>query len=747
MRLSGALSLVAGALLASVGASSATTSASAHATSRVSAPTGLPLYMFTKTGSANLPWVATSLRKTVRADLMAAGPLSAENGSGLDVVAFATASHHVAIVRTGSVPTSYADLTTSAGLPTAADAPVPFFDQFGRLNLAYVATGGDVTIATLDDLTPLGALGRPQQFIHRAWTVHDLTTATVSTQRPAGFLGAGQLDAVRSGSSDVLVVRTPANELVQMTMSALRPFTVTSGTVVATNVRGNPAILGALSDGVMSIASATAAGHVIIVRATAPSTWTTTDLTTLLHTTNVNYTVAGASTASALLVGTISQVTGAVQLATGVLKSGALSWTNVNLTSATANNAAPGPPLTGTLSVIAVGSTITVAGRAADWGNLFIYANTGPTHSWVVTDASAAGGVGATTIGTQVATVDPAGTVELFAGGVSSPAPTGVGIYDIPYSDLGRVISDGWPILGITGGLGTTSAPWVCTISCLNVPVTSSPDYVIGQTIQSSHKRTGWLSFWTVTGPQASETASPTVFYNHAFTAGAAIASQIDTYTANGLNLKPDWVIFDPEGFPDAHSQMDGIDVTKVVANGHIATVTTASATTLTTGTAVSLAYSGVGGLNVSNAPITVLTSRSFTFATTVKATVNYARVIVPALQHAIWQATINGWRNGLASIDPSLNAGVYVDEYEYTTENLSGQSIPIFMAIAIGGGKSFPVPIAHSSNVLGYIEFNNWCSVGDVQAQLNMLTSPPWSGQYNTVQFNSPGYCTPTTP
>ena len=81
------------------------------------------------------------------------------------------------------------------------------------------------------------------------------------------------------------------------------------------------------------------------------------------------------------------------------------------------------------------------------------------------------------------------------------------------------------------------------------------------------------------------------------------------------------------------------------------------------------------------------------------------------------------------------------------TAGNIAASSMPVFMAIAWGTGGNAPQPIPHASNVLGFIEFGNVCSPGQVHAQLAMFASPPWNGRFNTVQFNPPGYCTPTTP
>ena len=126
-------------------------------------------------------------------------------------------------------------------------------------------------------------------------------------------------------------------------------------------------------------------------------------------------------------------------------------------------------------------------------------------------------------------------TVGVYAYG--SNADTSCPYYSQP-------LCDGWPIIGITGGLGTSSAPWVDT--------SGSSDYQTGLAIQNSGRSVPWLSFWTV--------SSPGCTMNH-FTAGAtgvvaadAVAKKIDSY---GLSIKPTYVILDPEGYPDNHSGLD----------------------------------------------------------------------------------------------------------------------------------------------------------------------------------------------
>jgi len=282
--------------------------------------------------------------------------------------------------------------------------------------------------------------------------------------------------------------------------------------------------------------------------------------------------------------------------------------------------------------------------------------------------------VGQNVTGTFIGTA-----LTLYAAGVDSPPREGVGLYAIPSSDWSKAITSGWPILSETGGLGTQSSPWIGFTSTNSVA--QSPDFLLGQAIYNSHQRVTWLSFWTVSGPLSNEAKSTTTYYNHGFAGGAWVATQIDQYRGLGVGLKPDWVIFDPEGYPDNHSGLD--------------------------------------------APDGASQSSLATYAT-------------------YWQAMLKGWAAGLASVDPSLNAGVYASQSEYRNYGLVNQSLPVFMAVAFGGGGPVQVAGTSGSNIRGYIAFDASCSSSSLSSEISTLKNPPWSGQFNTLQFNAGVYCAP---
>jgi len=325
-------------------------------------------------------------------------------------------------------------------------------------------------------------------------------------------------------------------------------------------------------------------------------------------------------------------------------------------------------------------SQVAVAGQAANWGDLFVLTNATGTSTWTATDVSVTAGSSARTVGNVVTGLQINGQLTLYAAGVASPPPEGVGVYAIPSTKWSKAITDGWPIISETGGLGTQKAPWVGFTTATSVA--TSPDFLLGQSIYNSHTRVTWLSFWTVSGPLANEAQTTTNYYNHGYAAGVWVATQIDTYRSLGVGLKPDWVIFDPEGYPDNHSNLDA------PAGASTATLTK---------------YAGY------------------------------------------WSAMLKGWQTGLNSVDPSLNAGVYASQSEYRNYNLSTSPLPVFMAVAFSGGGPVPVAGASGSNVRGFISFGAACTPAQtLSKELSTLENPPWDGQFNTLQFNAGVYCAP---
>jgi hypothetical protein len=402
--------------------------------------------------------------------------------------------------------------------------------------------------------------------------------------------------------------------------------------------------------------------------------WSSSNLTLTLGTPVATGTLALGASASQVDVAALTTA-GNVELFTSGFSSGGI-WNESNVTTL----AAGAPPLSGALSVQVTPSQVAIAGQAANWGDLYVLTSPTESNSWTATNVSTTAGSDARTVGPSVTGLQINGTLTLYAAGVNSPPPQGVGVYAIPSTDWTNAITAGWPILSETGGLGTRSTPWVGFTGSPNVDV--SPDFLMGQAIYNAHKRVTWLSFWTVSGPLKGQPMTTSNYYSHGFAAGAWVATQIDTYRSLGVGIKPDWVIFDPEGYPDNHSGLDA-----------------------------------PGGAT----PATLATYATY------------------------WSAMLSGWSAGIASVDPSLNAAVYASQSEYRNYQLASASMPVFVALAFGGGGPVPVTGATGANVRGFITFNASCSPTSTLAnEAATLEGPPWSGQFNTLQFNPGVYCAP---
>ena len=659
----------------------------AHASS--SAATGLPLYQFSKTSSGPLPWNASSLNATVDGTTMVDGPHSATSSNGTTAVAYRTTAGGIDVLEYLPAGTTLF-LPLSAAFPSAGADPIPFFDPRNNLHVVYVSTTGALEVLSPSS-PPVANYFHYSTNRWAPWTLSDLSAATnvtfASGLASVQVTSSGAEIDARATNNDVeiLTLAWPATGAVPTLASAAFNATTATSTTTATS---DPV---SLSLPAQSFVTTSSAGHVMFYYvATQTNAWAEQDLTSATG----GPTVSGPLTAGVLNgVLYVAGLTAGGHVAlyttgnTGVQNSSTSSsavdgftWSSVDITAATTN----APPLGGALFLSTGSSQVSIAGKASNWGDLFILSNAGAGTSWSATDVSATGGSAAQTVGDVVTGAVINNALTLFAGGVDSPPPTGTGLYAIPSAKWSQSIHDGWRVLGDTGGLGTQSAPWVGFTSATNVA--QSPDYLMGQAIATSHTRVTWLSFWTISGPPASSKPTTASFYSHGFAAGAWVATQIDAYRGLGLGLKPDWVILDPEGYPDLHSGLD--------------------------------APSG-------------------------------SSKAVQAVYATYWSAMLQGWAAGLASVDPSLNAGFYASQSEYRNYGLSSQPLADFMALAFGNGGPIPVAGASGSNVRGYIAFGSTCTPNSsqpltVSAQQSTLLNPPWSGSFNTLQFNSGVYCAP---
>jgi hypothetical protein len=722
------------------------------------APAGLPLYQFAETGTQPLPWNAKSLKSELNATTMLGGPHGATNADG-GVLAYRTNNSHLALfTQTSNGTTQWTDFTPNNDVPVPAADPIPFFDPSNNVELLYVDSKGHVILLSPNDPdTPLW------NHLHyntpwRPYVTTDLSALT-------GVVAANGLPSIQvEGSTGTVAYRTAKNTVEVLTLSwataqpvpiySQNAFTVTNvsqattttttststtttthptttttthpttttthapttttpssttSTSTTTTTHPTTTTTHAPTTTTTLAASATAfASDPVVLPGLAPSfatilnngdlavytntgatfkTWTALNLTSLTDSPTVAGTLALGISPSTLDLAALTS-SGSVELYTSqyVSASSNLSshllitnqeiWNAFNLTSL----AAGAPPLSGALSVQVTLSQVAVAGQAANWGDLFVLTNPTGSSTWSATDVSVTAGTSARTVGDTVAGLQINGQLTLYAAGVSSPPPEGVGVYAIPSAKWSKAITDGWPIISETGGLGTQSAPWVGFTG--STTVANSPDFLLGQSIYNSHKRVTWLSFWTVSGPLADQAQTTSDYYAHGYAAGVWVATQIDAYRGLGVGLKPDWVILDPEGYPDNHSNLDA-----------------------------------PGG------------SSAGTLA-------KYA---------TYWSSILKGWQNGIDSVDPTLNAGVYASQSEYRNYSLATLAMPVFVALAFSGGGPVPVAGATGSNVRGFISFGAACAPATTLAQeATTLENPPWAGQFNTLQFNAGVYCAP---
>lgn len=718
--------------------------------SAVTAPVaGLPIFRYEKTASGPLPWNATSLASQMASTSMAGAPRT----TAVDDVTFLTwrsASGHAMALRLGANESQTTDLTNLTGLPTVVDDPWFTVDSSDNQHVLGTDINGHLQLASLISTPPYLDAKLPGRQNASLTVQRDLSDeSNVTFASAPDYLM--QNDVVR------VVGRTTANHLVILFVDIswrAAPPLVLDVTNLARDagVSGDPiwmpsgraiaatAVNGALfhyqlPDGcVGTVASCPTVSSTNLTLATGAAL-----LTSGLSATSTSTGVA--------LVGLT--VAGAAIVVTGTPVGASWSWTDVNITTPSG-----APALSGRPYIAAVGSVITVAATAANWNDLFAISNDGVGGAWKDVDVSATGGSAARTVGGGIIGTTVGGSLVLFAGGVNSPAPTGTGVYAIPETKNTTAITDKWPSIGITGALGTSGPPWVATKTSLSA-IRYSQDFLVGKAIADSHVRTTWLSFWTVSGPASNESVDVPTYYKHGFVAGKAVATQIGTYRSLGLGLKPDWVIIDPEGYPDYHSCLDG---------------------------------------TTSLAPW------------------------CPPWNPKLWAAYANGWAAGLEAIDPTLNAGIYASQNEYKNGGLASLSMPVFVAVAFKwfstsatsaipagatsvsvassaglyanqkfyirdsagpeflqiaanyNGTSLTVPLASptkkahnrsvvvngitpplrlsttvGNNIIGYTAFGSSNACLAVPWQIQLFNQPPWSGLYNTLQFDGGVYCRPT--
>src|ERR1019366_4919937 len=104
------------------------------------------------------------------------------------------------------------------------------------------------------------------------------------------------------------------------------------------------------------------------------------------------------------------------------------AWIALNVTNAPPN----APPLSGQIFLEATDTSINIAGQAQNWGDLFVLTGAPGVASWTVVNVSVTATNAARTVGTVVTGLYEGSDLVLFAAGINSPPPQGVGGYAIP---------------------------------------------------------------------------------------------------------------------------------------------------------------------------------------------------------------------------------------------------------------------------------------------------------------------------
>jgi hypothetical protein len=638
----------------------------------------LPLYQFVDTGTGPLPWNAVSFESSIDNTKMLGNPHAASE-DGEEALAYRMANSQIGIyVQNAIGTTSWIDVSTMVDTPTPASDPVPFFDPSGNLDVLYVSTQQHlILISSTLDVAPrgpelAGSTPRPPYVLTDLSATNGLSVAAGLPS--VGLNGLNGFVAVRSSTNLAEVLPLTWHDD-QNVPAVGAPLNVSSATSIGAISNDPVALAGATN----AFVATTTAGNVELLTSSSTSfgAWSAKNLTTSTAASAASGELSSTASTQSNYVVALSK-SGNVELFSSALIAGSTSssWSLDNVTATTTG----APPLGGAVFAQASATQLFIAGQAANWGDLFVLTSSIGSNSWSATDVSVTGGSAARSVGPGVTGLIQGANLVLYAAGVSSPPPQGVGVYAIPTSDWSSAINNGWPIVSETGGLGTQAAPWVGFTSAKSVA--TSPDFLLGQSIYNSHKRVTWLSFWTLSGPLKTEPQTAASYYSHGFAAGAWVAGEIDQYRALGVGLKPDWVIFDPEGYPDNHS---GLDAPSGSSNAVLATYAT------------------------------------------------------------YWTAMLSGWSSGLASVDPSLKPGVYATQSEYRNYALASQTMSVFEAVAFANGGPLPIAGANGTNIRGYVAYGATCTpVATLQNEMNTLTNPPWSGQFNTLQFNAGVYCPP---
>lgn len=321
--------------------------------------------------------------------------------------------------------------------------------------------------------------------------------------------------------------------------------------------------------------------------------------------------------------------------------------------------------------------------------------------------------LGATGVGTSVAVPAPSGSATNALAaltGVACPTTTCLGVGN--YTDhLGRHATMAVQILNgnpatatsLPSPAGSPSDPGVQldAVACSGILTCRA----VGQATDPSGDPALLVDTWAGTTlvsaaygvlPQDSGSANPAgAFYQAGLAAGQYVGGVLATYPSEGLNLQPDFVILDPEGYPDNHSGLDGPP----------------GATSTAKWTAILQGWAD--GLHVTNPG-----THPGVYADQYEyATYGLAKLTLPAFLAVAWTVS---------------------------TKVVGNQ-------VVLSGPPTPPTKTTSGPNVDGYISFNDFCPSewpdhAAYLRQLQMFQKPPWNGTYNTLQFLGPNdYCAPS--
>ncbi len=436
------------------------------------APTnGQPLYQFAETGTGTFPWSAASLEAKLNSTTMLGGPHGATSSTE-GALAYRTNANQLALyVQTNAGNTAWRNYSTGNDVPVPADDPVPFFDPSGNVDIVYVDANGQailvvpnepdttawarahygtpwrkyvsINLSALTDVAAATGLPSAQVVGDNATLAYRTTTNEIevvtmswTSSDPIPIYNQASATVNYQGLATSVSVpqdRTPnLSPRATTTTTTTKPTTTTSTTTttvpptVATGFASDPVVIPGATPAFADILNN---GDVVVdTEEGSLVAWSSSNLTLTLGTPVATGTLAlGASAAqvdfAALTTG------GSVELFTSI-SSGRI-WNESNVTTL----AAGAPPLSGALSVQVTPSQVAIAGQAANWGDLYVLTSPTESNSWTATNVSTTAGSDARTVGPSVTGLQINGTLTLYAAGVNSPPPQGVGVYAIPSAD------------------------------------------------------------------------------------------------------------------------------------------------------------------------------------------------------------------------------------------------------------------------------------------------------------------------